>query len=384
MMQLPNLIGNVNDVVFAPRHIAKPSRRVRRALERKRNKHKPTEITLFGGCGGWNEGSKNWFDTKLMIDSDKHSCQTFRANNPDVIIEQQDLFEYNGEAALKRLGMRKGEIDLLHSSAPCTGNSINNPNRSVDLKVNELLWKITPQFIHDTSPRIFTIENTTGLLGGDLLPLYFKMEKELNRLLPDYDWDFRKLNALDYCQSEGGDCPTERLRFIVIGVRYDVLAKSLGITVEELSNKLKEMKEAVAMKNCEGKVTALDENGRGCSLITFPEPTTKDYTALYADKIEPELAWIYSGQRFPESKKKRAALHFMNTIMKTQNIKVTTLAEPRLKRWLSKKQLLRFQGFRPDFLIDGSLSKIQARIGNSVPPPLAYCICKHIINTYLR
>jgi len=297
-------------------------------------RNSPKAVGIFSGVGGACQGFEQaGFKHLLAVDFDKHAVEAYRQNFPESPIEQWDMFEKNGQDILLRIGLAKGELDLLHCEASCRFISTAGL-RDPEAKDAQLLLSVTPQLIRDIQPKSWFIENVDGLIKGSYLPVFYDLKRKLDEL-KDYNWDFRILNALDY------NTPTIRKRFIAIGVRKDISSRP----------------------------------------ITFPKPTTIDYNALRANQVAKHLLWLYTGYFFRESKKKHAR-NFMYTLTKTMNVKVRTTEGE--KRFLNYAELLMFNGFPRDWKIPGSLSLQWARIGNAVPPPLAYSVAKHIRDEFFQ
>lgn len=286
-----------------------------------------TAIAIFAGTGGFSSGAEQaGFKHLLAIDFDSHAIESYKKNFPHTPIEQWNMFTMTSADVLRRAGIKKGQLDLLHLEPPCQGFSTSG-NRDKDDKRNKLMLEVTPKLIREIKPKMFCVENVDGLVEGEYLPLFYELKAQLDNLT-DYNWNFRILDALDY------DTPTIRKRFIAIGVRKDVASE-----------------------------------------VTFPKPTTADYDTLRANRVCPWIKWLYTGYYFLECKKK-SGNNFMFTITKTKNIQVKTVDG--IKRWLTKEELLVFNGFPPSWKISGSLNEIWARVGNAVPPPLAKAVCSHI------
>ncbi len=284
---------------------------------------------FYAGTGGFSLGVENaGFKHILAVDFDKHAVQCYNQNFPETPIERWNMFEKSGDDVLQRLNIPVGELDLMHLEPPCQAISTAGRRNPNDKRNMLLLDSIN--IIDKVKPKAFSIENVDGLVQGDYLPVYYWLKWQLDSL-KDYVWDFRIMNSLNF------GAPTWRERFIVIGVRKDI-----------------------------------------SQTVSFPEPSTINFDPLRIKNVCPWIKWVHSGYGF--NKLKRAD-GFMNTITKTRNIMVTDTDNR--KRFLTTEEILMFNGFPLDWKLAGdSAIKKWARIGNAVPPPLAYAISKHIKDTY--
>ena len=79
----------------------------------------------------------------------------------------EDIEDVEPAQVRKRLGFRKGALDVLVGGPPCQGFSINAPERFLSDKRNKL-FKDYLRFLEEFEPKAFLFENVPGLLSlGD-------------------------------------------------------------------------------------------------------------------------------------------------------------------------------------------------------------------------
>ncbi|MBF0109588.1 MAG: DNA cytosine methyltransferase [Magnetococcales bacterium] len=170
-----------------------------------------TMIDLFAGAGGLSEGLREagfagLYANEIQV---RHS-ETYALNHPGSMIDQQDIREVDASFVRNRLGIRKGELDLIAGGPPCQGFSINAPLRSTDDERNHL-FKEFLRFVDEFDPKAVLIENVPGLVsfegGMTLQAILTALEKH------GYHSDVRILYAPHY------GVPQTRWRTIIIGVR---------------------------------------------------------------------------------------------------------------------------------------------------------------------
>lgn len=192
-------------------------------------------IDLFSGAGGLSEGLKEaGFKSVYANEINKRYSETYAANHPDTLVEAKDIRQVSAEETRNRLGLRKGELDLVAGGPPCQGFSINAPNRSADDHRNHLFRHFL-KFVEAFEPRSVLIENVPGLVsyeGGSTLEAIILALEELG-----YCADVKILYAPHY------GVPQTRWRTIILGLKegnplegYPVPFRSAPIRVNFTSN----------------------------------------------------------------------------------------------------------------------------------------------------
>ena len=279
----------------------------------------PTVISTFAGCGGSSLGYKlAGFCELLAVEWDDNAVETFRLNFPDVPVYHGDIAKLTGAECMKLAGVKSGELDVLDGSPPCQGFSTAGKRKFGDPRNS--LFKEFARLILELQPRVFVMENVTGMVKGCMKQAYLTIIQALR------DCGYRArgevLNAMYY------NVPQSRERVIIIGVRND-----LGI---EPSHP-KPQTRPVALRDI-----------------------APDAKASRSQKINP---WIQSSRA-------------ICTITKTPFdgiIQTATGTRP-----LTDCELRRVGSFPDSFRFIGGLSKQWERIGNSVPPNLMRAIAGHI------
>src|SRR5882724_5731558 len=165
-------------------------------LAGRRGKQKPIAIDLFSGCGGLTEGlRKAGFRVLGAVDIDETAVETYRLNHPDVEIWTKDIRDLTIRTVTRKLGIRKGQLDLVAGCPPCQGFSTMrtlNGNRSNRDKRNNLLFEFL-RFIEELRPRAVMMENVPGLAKNSRFKQFCSRLKELG-----YVGDHRVLNAAHF------------------------------------------------------------------------------------------------------------------------------------------------------------------------------------------
>jgi DNA (cytosine-5)-methyltransferase 1 len=172
-----------------------------------------TVISTFAGCGGSSLGYKMaGFTEVLAIDWDNHAEKVFTANFPNVPFWNKDITKVSSQDILEFTGLKKGELDVLDGSPPCQGFSTSG-KRNVTDKRNDL-FKHFSRLVDGLQPKVFVMENVSGMVKGKMKGRFIEILKNLKSL--NYNVKVKLLNAANY------SVPQSRQRLFFIGVRQDL------------------------------------------------------------------------------------------------------------------------------------------------------------------
>jgi len=183
----------------------------------KKRKRKLKAIELFAGAGGMALGIQQaGLDVVAGVEIDKWCCNTLAANKakafPKMKIIQADICTLSGEYLLKKVGLAKGQLDLLSGGPPCQGfSTANMQRRSINHPKSKLMWHFI-RMVREIQPRYFVIENVRGIMS---FKNFFRL---LLRSLEKCGYVVR-FNLLD-CANYG--VPQRRLRVLIDGARSDL------------------------------------------------------------------------------------------------------------------------------------------------------------------
>jgi len=174
-------------------------------------------IDLFAGAGGFSCGMQAaGIDVVAAVEIEKSACDTLRANAPNFFpnmqVIQADIQELTGQAILDKVGLAKGELDMLFGGPPCQGFSfLNTSNRGPDNPKSKLMWEFI-RMVGEMQPRAFMIENVPGLLS--FKDFFISLLEGLEQC--GYAVRFNELDAASY------GVPQHRKRIIIMGTRSDI------------------------------------------------------------------------------------------------------------------------------------------------------------------
>ena len=170
-----------------------------------------TSIDLFSGAGGLSEGLRaSGFKSLYANEIMARYAEKYAINHPETCVESRDIRLVDASEVRRRLGLEKGELDLVAGGPPCQGFSINAPKRSVEDERNSLFLEFL-RFVDEFEPKAVLIENVPGLVsfegGGTLQAILQALDQH------GYRADVKILYAPHF------GVPQTRWRTVIIGVR---------------------------------------------------------------------------------------------------------------------------------------------------------------------
>jgi DNA (cytosine-5)-methyltransferase 1 len=126
---------------------------------------KPIAIDLFSGCGGLTLGLKQaGFKIIGAIENDTLAVETYRKNHPEVEVWPVKIERVSAKSMMKRLKLKRGDLDLLAGCPPCQGfstmTSLNGKRRMHDNR-NNLVFHFL-RFVKKLKPKAVMMENVPG------------------------------------------------------------------------------------------------------------------------------------------------------------------------------------------------------------------------------
>lgn len=308
----------------------------------------PTVISTFAGCGGSSLGYQlAGYRELLAVEWDDNAVATFRLNFPDVPVYHGDIAKLSGEECMRLAGIGPGELDVLDGSPPCQGFSTAGKRKFDDPRNS--LFREYARLLRELQPRVFVMENVTGMVKGVMKQAYLTIIAELRAC--GYRAKGEVLNAMYF------NVPQSRERVIIIGVRND-----LGI---EPTHPKPQTRPKTAEDAC-----------RGVANRTFNRPLATVATAIW-NAVKPGQ----NGTHYRPG-------YYMNSLKVDPSKPMPTI--PKIcpgggghmhwseRRTLTIEELKRGASFPDDFLFAGKFDDQWQRIGNSVPPNLMRAIAEHV------
>jgi DNA (cytosine-5)-methyltransferase 1 len=173
-----------------------------------KNRKKPKAFDLFCGCGGLTLGLKQaGFDVIGAVDNDHLAVEAYKANHTEVFVWEKDIQKLSVDEIKQKLGIKKGELDLVAGCPPCQGFSTMrtlNGGKKVHDDRNKLIEDFQ-RFVEELLPKAVMMENVPGLRNNKRFHALCRKLKELG-----YEINHDVLDAADY------GVPQRRKRLILL------------------------------------------------------------------------------------------------------------------------------------------------------------------------
>lgn len=318
---------------------------------------KPTVISTFAGCGGSSLGYQMaGFHELLAVEWDQNAVDTFRLNFPDVPVYHGDIAKLTGAECMRLAGIKKGQLDILDGSPPCQGFSTAGKRKFDDPRNS--LFKEYARLLNELKPKVFVMENVTGMVKGCMKQAYLTIIKTLREC--GYRARGEVLNAKYF------NVPQSRERVIIIGVRED-----LGIEPSHPKPQGKPITVRQAWVGIEGE-RGTAPKGQLAQLVAILPCGKGNGSGDYSYKAY--------GKRQFYGVNRLAWNETSPTIIKTWQ----RLFHPDHNAPPTIRQAKRLASFPDSYIFKGKESEQWARIGNSVPPNLMRAIAEHIKTNILK
>jgi DNA (cytosine-5)-methyltransferase 1 len=315
----------------------------------------PTVISTFAGCGGSSLGySMAGYLELLAVEWDDNAVETFKLNFPGVPVYHGDIAKLSVNECLELAGIEPGELDLFDGSPPCQGFSTAG-KRQIDDPRNDL-FKEYVRLLRGLKPKVFVMENVSGLVKGKMKLVFAEIMKELKS--SGYRVSCRLLNAMYF------HVPQSRQRLIFIGVRDD-----LGIEPSHPKGESKKIVVKDALKNASSFLPHVPDYNTKLGQCCRKLKQGQNGEALFGEN------WGFQLIRLKEN-------DIAPTVSKGTGI--TGFIHPVRPEKISMGELKRIASFPDNYQFIGKRNLVQDRIGNSVPPLMMEAIARHIRKQILQ
>lgn len=338
---------------------------------------RPVAISLFSGAGGLDLGAEvAGYQVVAAVERDRDAATTMEKNfsllRAPVI--QEDILSVPSERLLATAGLKAGERpDLLIGGPPCTPFSKSGfwlESKRTGMDPDASLLQEYTRVLREIRPRAFVLENVYALTYNNKAsrPAYTRLLREIGEA--GYDFRARVLNAADY------GVPQRRPRLFVIGTRR---GQWLPEHPEPTHGGRWERRATGNMG--QAHVTAGEALA---DLVAEPEPTEtlRGRYGPLLPAIPPGGNYLHytaeRGHADPQFEWRKRYWSFLLKLDPAQP-SPTIQAQPGPNvgpfHWESRRlrvgEVKRLFGFPDGFELVGTRSRVQAQLGNSVPPPLA-------------
>lgn len=120
-------------------------------------------LELFAGCGGLAYGiAEAGFDHELIVEVDKHACDTINLNSHSNVSHFSDWSVSSSDVRDFDFTIFNGAIDLVSGGPPCQPFSVGGKHKGPGDRRN--MWPEAVRAVKEVQPKAFIFENVRGLL----------------------------------------------------------------------------------------------------------------------------------------------------------------------------------------------------------------------------
>jgi DNA (cytosine-5)-methyltransferase 1 len=328
--------------------------------EAKSLKTNHTVVELFSGCGGMALGFENaGFNTKLLVEIDKDSVDTLRANRPKWNILHEDIKKIDFTSY-------KNKIDVVAGGFPCQAFSYAGKKLGLDDTRGTLFFEFA-RAVKEINPKIAVAENVRGLTthdGGNTLRIMLGVMEDLG-----YDITYKVLKAQLH------QVPQKRERLFMICTRKDL---SLTAIFPEERTDIYTLRDA--LKDCPASGGYEYKGDKLEVMKQVPEGGNWRNLSVEMQKKYMKKSYYLGGGKTGIARR----LSFDEpalTIVTSPVMRQTERGHPVEDRPINLRESARIQTFPDSWAFSGTKSSVYKQIGNAVPVNLAYHVGKCIINT---
>ena len=335
-------------------------------------------ISLFAGGGGSSTGYRLAGGKVLAINEFVPAAQeSYAKNYPDTYIFKQDIRELTGDIILEQLGLKKGELDILDGSPPCSSFSTAGLRQKgwgrvkkysdLEQRTDDLFFEFA-RILKELQPKVFVAENVKGLtigaaadlLGSEEVDLFGYWKNTIYHTLVEcgYNVRFKVLDAKHY------GVPQSRTRTIFIGVRKDI---DMKIQYPEPNKTIYSIYEATKDLEFSGNTLPMADLDKHKWMLCNPGEKFMDMGKRINQKM--------SGMVKTRLDKNKPSATIMTRAFAYH------WEEPRT---LTIEECIRVSSFPSDYYLGETLNKQWERLGRSVPPLFMKEIALNIYNKILK
>jgi DNA (cytosine-5)-methyltransferase 1 len=343
------------------------------------NNKKYEVVSLFSGCGGSSLGYKlAGYNILLANEFIPSAREVYKLNFPDTILLEDDIRQLTGKDILNKINKKKGELDLLDGSPPCSsfssaGRLENGWGRDKEYsdgvcqRTDDLYFEFI-RLLRDIQPKVFLSENvpalTQGVSRGYFNMIFKHMQQECGY----------KVKAC-VLSSKYFNVAQDRKRLFFMGIRNDISNKykvessfprqqvkrltTCWDVLKDVNNSEWELKEASYFnsKRILYWLKLLKPGQKGSDI----HPNKSYFSLVRIDMSKPSPTVLTLGLGDAHRNNRRSGLCHA-----TEN------------RYLTISELKRISSFPDDFILTGNFVQQWERIARAVPPNLMKSIALHI------
>ncbi len=346
-----------------------------------------TMIDLFAGVGGLSLGfEREGFKVVLANEFDPSIAEAYikNRNNPNMIVEDIRKLPVH-----ETFGKYKGKVTVIVGGPPCQGYSQKGQRKTIHDERN-FLFRYFVDVVREVEPKYFVMENVPNLLTNERG--YFK-----NELISLFENLGYTVNADVLCAADYG-VPQERRRAFIIGKR----GKGDAVAMPGKHKKRTTIWDAISDLNYLDSGEGENEQTyrfepqseyqkilrKGSKILTGHVSTNHSKIALERMAMIPPKG---GKEYLPPEHLTKSIYSGTWERMDADGVSVTIttrfdtpasgkFTHPYLNRAITVREAARIQSFPDTFRFYGTKTSQMKQVGNAVPPLLAQCVARAILN----
>lgn len=360
---------------------------------------KPKAIDIFCGAGGLSTGLEDaGFEIVAGNDFNETAALTFKASHPRAHFVDGPIQNLDTAELMARLGLVKGELDVLCGGPPCQGYSINNPKRSLEDERAKLYHEYL-RIVREIQPKFIVMENVMGMLmnGGEaakavvagLQALGYRVEYRVHEI-ERFGVPQERRRVLFFGNRVGAPIvwPQEThgpgLRaFVTVGQALGDLPEipnGGGEDVMQYLGKAQNDFQRYVRRGSRQVVNHINSRLGELNMNRMKHvPPGGSWRDIPVDLLPPRMQ---TAKRSDHTKRygRLKVDGLSSTILTKVDVHWGTFYHPTQERVISVREAARLQSFPDRVAFQGSLTDQYIQIGNAVPPLLGVAIGKALLS----
>ena len=354
-------------------------------------------VGTFSGSGGSSLGLKTaGFEIPVALEFTPQGAATYRANNPDTHVIEEDVRKVTADDILDLAGVAPGELDLFEGSPPCSsfsGAGVRSGGQYEDRvgKVKQYsegikqrtddLFEEWVRLVAGIKPKALIAENVPEMARPGSAQDYLHM---IMRMLDDLGYD---TNARVYSSLHAGTA-TMRKRLVLLGVRRDI-GRAPIVKLQGSGYTLREGLATLPVQIPQDEMDWADFTKRISDEGEADEDKKGRYQLdIHYDCLKPGEGhdpWLCKN---PDENGKKP--HLFSLIKASWDKPLYTITasgsgraaanvvHPDVKRKFTATEIGWLSGFPADYILTGTPQNRYERLGRAVTPPLYEALGGHL------
>jgi len=337
------------------------------------------------------------FDIVCGVDHVSAFKDTYEKNHDSQYI-LGDLSKMTGQDILNKMGLSKGDVDVVIGGPPCQGFSLAGPKVPSDPR--NLLVTAFVKRVYEIGPSWFTMENVHGLElmeKGKITDYLLKQFRKIgyNNTKFDilnsvhYGVPQRRKRTIFLGSHDGSDLSFPKKKFFDIAKTQQNLARYSNDNEESSSNRLPARTIMDAFSDLPPLLPGEEKDKYDSppkteyqKIMRQGDPPLKNHKAPnHGERVINRIRQAKQGEQIPYptwSDKKRLAEDRSAPTLLAGPRPTYHFAHPTQDRGLSVRERARIQSFPDRFIFYGPVAKQRQQTGNAVPPLMSQAVAELI------